>query len=163
MIDNKLHIPVFVATTLGFGMGLIPGLGNVDLLVQLTPSGPGLATRLGSDTAAGFNLALLFTVIAVVLYSITNRRDDEAIALFEWYGCLIFGGALAVSMFGLAAVLWSDSFPRVKYGRAARALYHLASSNALWLYIGCLLFFLVGGAGLYLLARVPQLLRQRFL
>ncbi|MNF89230.1 hypothetical protein D3C84_717470 [compost metagenome] len=157
MIANKLHIAVFATTTLGFALGLLPGLGSIDFLIHLTSSGTGLATKLNAATAAGLNLAMLFTVAAVIGYSISNRCDLEHVAIFEWYGCLLFGGALAVSMFGLAAFVWSDSFQPITYGRGARALYHLTSNSALWLYVTCLGLFFLGAFGLYLLAKVPQL------
>ncbi|MCO6060524.1 hypothetical protein NG726_28235 [Pseudomonas sp. MOB-449] len=157
MIANKLHIVVFATTSLGFALGLLPGPGSIDLLAHLTPSGTGLATKLDGTTAAGFNLALLFTVFTVIGYSISNKHDLEHVAIFEWYGCLIFGGALAASMFGLAAFVWSDSFPAIIHGRGVRALYHLTSNSALWLYFTCFGIFFLGGFGLYLLAKVPQL------
>ncbi|MBD2839214.1 hypothetical protein ID144_19440 [Pseudomonas sp. JM0905a] len=160
MIASKLHIYVFATTTLGFALGLLPGLDGIDLLVHLTPSGSGLATKQDGATAVGFNLALLLTVIAVISHAISSD-DIEDVAIFEWYGCLIFGGALAVSMFGLATFVWSEGFPSITYGRGARALYQLSSRHVLVLYCTCLGLFLLGGFGLYLLAKVPQLLKLR--
>lgn len=158
MIAKKLLIVVFATTSLGFAIGLLPGEGSLDILIHLTPSGTGLATKLDDATAAGFNLALLLTLMAVIGYSLSNKRDLEHVAIFEWYGCLLFGSALAVSMFGLAAFVWADSFPSITYGRGARALYQLTSGSVLWLYVTCLALFLTGGFGLYLLVKVPQLL-----
>lgn len=160
MIARRLPTLVTIATTLGFALGLIPAISDLAPLTQLTPSTQGIAAKLGASPAAGFSLALMFTVLTTILYAIVNQEDSAAAEIFQWYGCLLFGGALALACFGLAAFLWSEGFPAISHGRSARWLYQTSLSHELWLYFASLLLFLNGSLGLYLMAKISHLAKR---
>jgi hypothetical protein len=109
-------------------------------------------------TATGLNLSIVFCALGTVIYSLLNKEDLTAIQVFEWYGCLIFGGALFILFYWLILNVWSIDFPEIQYGRSARALYHASLRSELWLGLASSLLLLIGNFGLYLLAKIPLLL-----
>ncbi|WP_139133803.1 MULTISPECIES: hypothetical protein [Pseudomonas] len=158
MLARKITTLTIIAIILGHAIGNLPLISEISYLVNLTPSSEGLASKINATTAAGLSLSIIFCLASTVIYSLLNKEDLTAVQVFEWYGCLILGGALFLFFYWLTSNVWSSSFPEIQYGRAARALHHASSRNELWLGISSFLLLSIGNLGLYLLAKIPFLL-----
>jgi len=158
MIARRIFPLTLITIILGYALGSIPFIQESPHLLSLTPSSEGLTSRLNPASAAGLNLSITFGALATFFYSVLNREDSMAIEVIEWYGCLFLGGALSICFYWLTINGWSNSFPGVNYGRAARWLYHASSRSEVWLYFACILLLLLANLGLYLLVKAPLLL-----
>lgn len=157
MLARKISTLTIIAIILGHAIGKLPLASELNQLINLTPSSEGIASKINSATAAGLSLSIIFCLTSTFIYSLLNREDITVIQAFEWYGCLILGGALFVFFYWLTINIWSNTFPEILYGRSARALYRASSKSELWLITASYLL-LMGNLGLYLLVKIPFLL-----
>ena len=82
-----------VMIIVGYVVGLVPFVSESPFS-SFTPLSKLVAANISLACAAGLNLAILMSAISAVIYSVFSK--DEAVEVFEWYGCLIFGGAMGV-------------------------------------------------------------------
>ncbi|MNZ39425.1 hypothetical protein D3C78_569190 [compost metagenome] len=96
MLARKISTLTIIAIILGHAIGKLPLASEPHQLINLTPSSEGISSKINSATAAGLSLSIIFCLTSTFIYSLLNREDITAIQVFEWYGCLIFGGAIFV-------------------------------------------------------------------
>ncbi len=161
MLARRLTILTIIAIALGHAIGNIPPISQLSFLINLTPSSEGVASKINTATAASLSLSIIFCLLATVIYSLQNKEDLATAQIFEWYGCLIFGGALLLFFYWLITNVWAAGFPPIQHGRAARALYHLSLKSELWLSLASFILFLMGNLGLYIFTKVPLLLHAQ--
>ena len=154
MLARKLTIFTIIAIALGHAIGNIPFISQLSFLINLTPSSEGLASKINIATATSLSLSIIFCLLVTVIYSLLNKEDLKAAQIFEWYGCLIFGGALFLLFYWLITNVWATGFPPIEHGREARALYHLSLKSELWFSLASFTLFLMGNLGLYILTKV---------
>lgn len=155
MLARRIVELTIISVVLGHAVGNLPFINGWDFLVNLTPSSEGVASKINTASASSLSLSIALCVLAAIAYSLINREDSTAIQVMEWYGCLLFGGALFVFFYGMALNLWSSSFPEIQHGRAAIALYHASSKSEFWLGASTALLLTLGNLGLYLLVKIP--------
>ncbi|WP_139231090.1 hypothetical protein [Geopseudomonas sagittaria] len=160
MLARKIVKLTIIAIIFGHAIGNLPVISELYFFVNLTPSSQGISSGINTAAASGLSLSMIFCLISTVIYSLLNKEDIALIQVFEWYGCLIFGGALFVFFYWLALNIWSTTFPEIQYGRGARALYRASLESELWLGAVSFLLLLMGNLGLYLLAKIPFSLRD---
>jgi hypothetical protein len=158
MLARRLTILTIIAIAIGHAAGNTPFISQLSFLINLTPSSEGLASKINIATATSLSLSIIFCLLVTVIYSLLNKEDLTVAQIFEWYGCLIFGGALFLFFYWLITNVWATGFPPIQHGRAAKALYHLSLKNELSLSLACFILFLMGNFGLYILTKVPLLL-----
>ncbi|SDU03128.1 hypothetical protein SAMN05216296_1373 [Pseudomonas pohangensis] len=155
MLARKIATLTIIAIILGHAIGNFSFISELSGLINLTPSSKGVSSKINSTAAAGLSLSIIFCLISAVIYSLLSKDDYTAIQVFEWYGCLIFGGALFLFFYWITLNVWSSDFPDIQYGRGARALYRVSLRSELWLGLVSFPLFLMGNLGLYLIVKIP--------
>jgi hypothetical protein len=158
MLARRITTLTIIAIVLGHAIGNLPIISELSYLINLTPSSESIASKINAETSAGLSLSIIFCLACTTIYSLLNKEDISVIQVFEWYGCLILGGALFVFFYWLTSNIWSSNFPEIQHGRAARTLYHASLRGELWLGLASFLLLFMGNLGLYLLVKIPILM-----
>lgn len=158
MIAPRIFLYTIIMIIVGYVIGLVPFVSE-SFISCLTPLSKLVAVNISLASAAGLNLAILLSAISAVMYSVFS--EDEAVEIFEWYGCLLFGGAMAVVCYW---VMVSGYLIVSSAGGAGRHMQFLYSvlNVPIALYVVSVLFLVLGAMGLYLMGKAPSLLVRRF-
>lgn len=68
----------------GYVVGLVSFISE-SFVSCFTPMSKLVAVNVSLASAAGLNLAILLSSASAVIYSVFSK--DEAVEIFEWYGC----------------------------------------------------------------------------
>lgn len=159
MIAPRIRMLTIMMIIVGYLIGLVPFVSESPFSSS-TPLSKLVAANISLACAAGLNLAILLSAISAVIYSVLSK--DEAVEILEWYGCLIFGGSMAVFFYWVMVSGYLFVSSAGGASRQTRFLYSVLEVP-IALYMASVLCLVMGSLGLYLVAKVPILLVKNFL
>lgn len=158
MIAPRISMLTIMMIVVGYVIGLVPPVSESSLS-SFTPLSKIVAANISLACAAGLNLAILLSAISAVIYSFLSK--DEAVEILEWYGCLIFGGSMAVFCYWVMVSGYLFVSSAGGAGRHMQFLYSVLNVP-IALYVVSVLFLVLGAMGLYLMGKAPSLLVRKF-